>query len=76
MGLKPQPLALFHGGAFEPQLVKLGLLGEDEARGLHEIFEYNPLLCDLVLKLTVRHPETKVMLPASLFGAHPELPVT
>ena len=39
-----------------------------------QVFQYNPLLFDLVLKLTVRHPVTKAMLPAHVFGAHPLLP--
>ena len=39
-----------------------------------QVFQFNPLLFDLVLKLTVRHPVTKIMLPAHVFGAHPLLP--
>lgn len=43
-------------------------------RSRRQVFQYNPLLFDLVLKLTVRHPVTKTMLPAHVFGAHPLLP--
>ena len=74
IGTKPQPLAVLHGGALTPQLCSLGLLSRDEAGQLDEVFQYNPLLCDLVLKLSVRHPSSGAMLPASLFGAHLLMP--
>ena len=45
-----------------------------QVRCLQEVFEYNPLLFDLVLKLTARHPTTGAQLPASVFSAHPLLP--
>ena len=75
IGTRPQPLALLHGGAFRPQLVAAGLLTDKQAEALNEVFDYNPLLFDLVLKLTVRHPVTHAQFPASLFGMHPLLPV-
>lgn len=74
VGTSAQPLALLHGGAFGAQLVKLGLLSAAQAAALEEVFNYNPLLFDLVLKLTVSHPKTGAQLPASVFSAHPLLP--
>ncbi len=74
IGTKAQPLAVRHGGAIGAQLVRTGLISAAECEALHEVFQYNPLLFDLVLKLTVRHPSTGAMLPASVFGAHPLLP--
>ena len=50
-------------GALQPQLVSAGLVTAPEAMALQEVFEYNPLLCDLVLKLTVRHPHTGARFP-------------
>lgn len=74
VGTKAQPLALRHGGAIGAQLVLTGLITAAECDALHEVFQFNPLLFDLVLKLTVRHPSTGAMLPASVFSAHPLLP--
>ena len=74
VGTVPQPLALRHGGAFGAQLVTMGLVDAAQCAQLHEVFQYNPMLFDLVLKLTVRHPKTGTQLPAALFGAHPLLP--
>ncbi len=44
-----------------------GALTETEARELREIYAYNPLLFDLLVKRTVRDPETGRSLPASVF---------
>ncbi len=74
IGTKAQPLAVRHGGAIGAQLVLMGLVSAAECELLHEVFQFNPLLFDLVLKLTVRHPSTGAMLPASVFSAHPLLP--
>ncbi len=40
---------------------------------LNEIQNYNPLLFDFVLKRTMRHPETKQKLAASVFMQNPGL---
>ena len=78
IGTRPQPLALLVDprAAFAPQLVSLGLTTAAEARAIEEVFQYNPLLSDLVLKLTARHPSTGRQLPPGLFGLHPQLPVS
>jgi mannonate dehydratase len=48
-------------------LVDGGFITEEERGFLNEIYRYNPLLFDLVVKRTVRHPETGARLPASVF---------
>ncbi|KAA3611110.1 MAG: amidohydrolase [Calditrichaeota bacterium] len=39
-------------------LEKAGFITEEEEEALNEIYSYNPLLFDFVLKRTVRHPES------------------
>jgi len=48
-------------------LASRGLLTDDEAKQLTEIYSYNPLLFYFVLNRTLRHPETGDKFPASLF---------
>jgi predicted TIM-barrel fold metal-dependent hydrolase len=55
--------ALFQTG----NLRDAGYLTDDEARQLDEVWKVNPLLFDLVLKRTVRHPESGARFPASVF---------
>lgn len=57
--------ALFQTGS----LAEAGYLTADEAGWLDEVWRANPLLFDLVLKRTVRHPETGARFPASAFRA-------
>lgn len=57
--------ALFQTGA----LADAGYLTAEEARWLDEVWRVNPLLFDLVLKRTVRHPTTGARFPASAFRA-------
>ena len=54
-------------------LVDAGLVTEDEADALAEIYDFNPLLFDFVVKRTVRHPKTGGRFPASLFRRNPAL---
>ncbi|KAF0216267.1 MAG: amidohydrolase [Geobacteraceae bacterium] len=49
------------------KLVRHGFITEEERRSLNEIYGYNPLLFDFVVKRTVRHPETGKRFPASVF---------
>lgn len=49
------------------QLKKMGYLTEQEAKDLNEIYQYNPLLFNHVLKKTVKHPESKKKMMASIF---------
>jgi predicted TIM-barrel fold metal-dependent hydrolase len=54
-------------------LAKHGYITRAERAGLNEIYDYNPLLFDFVLKRTIRLPGTERRLPASLFLARPGL---
>ena len=60
---------LIHTGAMS----RAGFITEVERAQLDEIYDYNPLLFDFVLKRTVRHPQTGQKLAPSLFMANPEL---
>lgn len=48
-------------------LVKQGYINADEAGSLKEIYDYNPLLFDFVLKRTLRLPGTFRRFPAPVF---------
>ena len=48
-------------------LVKRGYIEPDERESLNEIYDYNPLLFDFVLKRTLRLPGTNRRLPAAIF---------
>lgn len=54
-------------------LASAGFITGDERTALNEIYNYNPLLFDFVLKRTLRHPETKQKLAASVFMGNPGL---
>ena len=44
IGMKPQPIAVRHGGAFTAQLVSSGLIDARQCELLLEVFNYNPVL--------------------------------
>ena len=48
-------------------LVKRGYITADERECLNEIYNYNPLLFDFVLKRTLKLPGTAKRMPASVF---------
>lgn len=52
-------------------LVKQGYINADEAASLKEIYDYNPLLFDFVLKRTLRLSGTSRRFPASVFMTNP-----
>ena len=54
-------------------LARAGFITDQERAYLNEIYDYNPLLFDFVLKRTMRHPETKQKLAPSIFMANPGL---
>lgn len=56
-------------------LQKQGYITKDERACLNEIYDYNPLLFDLVLKRTLKLPGTERGLPASIFMANSALAV-
>jgi predicted TIM-barrel fold metal-dependent hydrolase len=56
-------------------LVSRGYIDGEERESLNEIYHYNPLLFDFVLKRHLKLPGTKRRLPASVFMTHPDLSV-
>jgi hypothetical protein len=54
-------------------LVKQGYINTDEAASLKEIYDYNPLLFDFVLKRNLKLPGTSKRLPAAVFIVNPFL---
>ena len=56
-------------------LVKLGFLSKSEGESLKEVYDYNPLLFDFVLKRTLKLPGTSKSLPASIFMTNAALGV-
>ncbi len=56
-------------------LVKLGFLSRWEGESLKEVYDYNPLLFDFVLKRTLKLPGTSKSLPASIFMTNAALGV-
>lgn len=50
-----------------------GFITSEERTALNEIYDFNPLLFDFVLKRTMRHPETKQKLAPSVFMENPGL---
>lgn len=61
------PLPAINCVIWTRKLVRLGLISAEERSGLNEIYEYNPLLFDFVLKRTIRHPVTQQRLAGSVF---------
>ena len=51
-------------------LVKLGYITAEERAGLNEIYDYNPLLFDFVLKRTMKLPDSTRRLPPAVFMAN------
>ncbi len=54
-------------------LESAGYITAQEREALNEIYDFNPLLFDFVLKRTLRHTETGAHFPPSVFLEHPEL---
>jgi predicted TIM-barrel fold metal-dependent hydrolase len=50
------------------KLVKYGMITAQERKYLNEIYSYNPLLFDYVLKRTIRHPRTGKGFEGAVFG--------
>ena len=49
------------------KLARLGLITPQERRSLNEIYNYNPLLFDFVLKRALRDPKTENRFPVGVF---------
>ena len=67
------PLPAINALIHTRSLARDGFITAGEREALNEIYDYNPLLFDFVLKRTIRHPETKQKLAASVFMANPGL---
>ena len=49
------------------------MIGAEERELLNEIYDYNPLLFDFVVKRTIRHPESGERFPPNVFMIRPGL---
>ncbi len=56
-------------------LARAGYITREERAWLNEMYDYNPLLFDFVLKRTMKVPGAGQRLPASVFMANPDLGV-
>ena len=56
-------------------LMKAGYITGEERADLNEIYDYNPLLFDFVLKRCLKAPDTGSRLPPSVFMANPGLSI-
>lgn len=67
------PLPAIHALYRTSQLVSLGYLTKRERELLNEVYDVNPLLFDLVLKRTVKHPTSGARFGPSVFLGKREL---
>jgi len=67
------PLPAINSLIWTRSLARDGFITAEERQTLNEIYDYNPLLFDFVLKRTLRHPQTKQKLEASIFVENPGL---
>jgi predicted TIM-barrel fold metal-dependent hydrolase len=67
------PLPAINSLIWTRALARDGFITAEERKGLNEIYDYNPLLFDFVLKRTIRHPETQQKFLPSVFMTKPEL---
>jgi predicted TIM-barrel fold metal-dependent hydrolase len=67
------PLPAINSLIWTRSLARNGFITAEERQSLNEIYDYNPLIFDFVLKRTMRHPETKQKLAPSVFMANPGL---
>lgn len=67
------PLPAVNAVIWTSALAREGFLDEAERDALNEVYDANPLLFDLVVKRTLRHPQTRARFAASVFTANPLL---
>jgi predicted TIM-barrel fold metal-dependent hydrolase len=67
------PLPAINSLIWTRSMARDGFITAEERQALNEIYDYNPLLFDFVLKRTLRHPETRQKLAPSIFMANPGL---
>lgn len=61
------PMCAVNAAISTSRLARLGFITREQARQLDEIYNYNPLLFDFVVKRTVRHPDSGDRLTADVF---------
>ena len=67
------PLPAINALIHTRSLVHNGFITADERIALNEIYDFNPLLFDFVLKRTIHHQDTKQKLAPSVFMNNPGL---
>jgi len=67
------PLPAINSLIWTRSMARAGFISAEERESLNEVYNYNPLLFDFVLKRTLRHPETKQKFAASVFMVNPGL---
>ena len=67
------PLPAINALIHTRSLVHDGFITADERIALNEIYDFNPLLFDFVLKRTIHHPDTNQKLAPSVFMVNPGL---
>jgi uncharacterized protein len=67
------PLPAVNAAIWTSQLLVHGMITTEERKWLNEIYRFNPLLFDYVVKRTLRDPRSGVRLPAVLFLENPAL---
>jgi len=67
------PLPAINSLIHTRSLASDGFITSEERSALNEIYDFNPLLFDFVLKRTMRHPQTKQKLAPSVFMENPGL---
>jgi uncharacterized protein len=67
------PLPAINSLIWTRALARGGFITAEEREAINEIYDYNPLLFDFVLKRTLRHPETRQKLSPAIFMANPGL---
>jgi uncharacterized protein len=67
------PLPAINALIWTGVLQSMGYINKQEKKIVNEIYKYNPLLFDFVLKRNLKHPKTKARFKKVVFTAHPIL---
>jgi predicted TIM-barrel fold metal-dependent hydrolase len=67
------PLPAVNSLIWTRALARDGFITAAERDALNQVYDYNPLLFDLALKRTIRHPVTRQKFAPSVFMANPDL---
>ena len=61
------PLPAINSLIWTKSLVKMGYISKKDRKHINEIYKYNPLLFDFVLKRNLRHPKSGNQLDIAIF---------